>query len=340
MDLEVINFIKDNFLNPQKRIFVGYLFSGFFIAFLWVIFFKKISITSAIKFIFSKDIYLSKSSLVDYTLYILNNFVMIVFSPILLSQLFIATLIFEFLHSQNLIEPLATNFLNFSIPFLFTICFFVLDDFSKFFVHMLMHKIPFLWSFHKVHHSAEVLTPMTVFRTHPFEGIIFILRNAITQGTIIGLFFFISSGELSLVTILGANIFSFIFHLLGSNLRHTHISISYGKKFEIFLISPAQHQIHHSIDKQHHNKNFGVTFALWDYIFGSLVFSKSNQNIKFGLLEKDNFPRNNLIKIYLFPIFESLMLISKTISKSLNKVIINLIKFYNFKLKKTLGLSQ
>ena len=335
MEFEVINFIKDNFLNPQKRIFLGYLFSGFVIALLWLIFFKKKSIIKALKFIFSKQIYFSKSSFVDYTLYILNNFVMIVFSPILLSQLFVATFIFEFLHYQNFIEPHASKFLNFSIPFLFTVCFFIFDDFSKFFVHMLMHKIPFLWSFHKVHHSAEVLTPMTVFRTHPVEGIIFILRNAISQGTIIGLFYFISSGELSLVTILGANVFSFMFHLVGSNLRHSHISISYGEKFEKFLISPAQHQIHHSIDKKHHDKNFGVTFAIWDYIFGSLVFSKDNQILTFGLLEKENFPKNNLIKIYLFPILESVILISKIIFQPIKKLIINLYKFNYLKLTKS-----
>ena len=67
MDLEVINFIKDNFLNPQKRIFIGYLFSGFFIAFLWVIFFKKISITNAINNDFDVielDVQLTKDNII------------------------------------------------------------------------------------------------------------------------------------------------------------------------------------------------------------------------------------------------------------------------------------
>ena len=102
---------------------------------------------------------------------------------------------------------------------------------------------------------------MTVFRTHPIEGVIFVLRSTITQGIIIGLFYYITAGNLTLITIVGANLFSFTFHLLGSNLRHSHISISYWKWIERIFISPAQHQIHHSIKKEHHDKNFGVTFV-------------------------------------------------------------------------------
>ena len=211
MDFEVLNFIPDNCINPQKRIFLGYLFSGFLIAFLWLYCFRKYSLINSLKFIFDKKVYFSKSSFVDYLLYVFNSLIMIIFSPILLSQLVIATFIFEFMYAQNIIEPISINYLSIFLPLIFTISFFIVDDFSKFLVHMLMHKIKFLWCFHKIHHSAEVLTPMTVFRTHPIEGVIFVLRNAISQGAVIGIFFFISSGELSLVTVLGANLFSFIF---------------------------------------------------------------------------------------------------------------------------------
>ncbi len=115
---------------------------------------------------------------------------------------------------------------------------------------------------------------------------------------------------------LGANLFSFMFHLLGSNLRHSHISISYGKLVEKILISPAQHQIHHSVEKKHHDKNFGVTFAIWDYFFNTLVYSQSNQKIKYGLSDEENFSRNNIFKIYLFPIIECFTLILNSIFKS------------------------
>ena len=70
------------------------------------------------------------------------------------------------------------------IPYLFTISYFVLDDLTKFITHALMHKIPLLWEIHKTHHSARVLTPMTIFRTHPLEGVIFVVRSSLTQGIV------------------------------------------------------------------------------------------------------------------------------------------------------------
>ena len=303
--LNLFESIFANFFDPKKRIFVGYLFSGFCIAFIWAIFIKKLTLTNSLKLIFDRKIYFAKSAIVDYFLYIFNIVIMVLFSPVLLSQLTIATLIFELLHSQEMIVPIYdTLIISSIIPIIFTVIYFIFDDFSKFLVHMLMHKIPFLWSFHKIHHSAEVLTPMTVFRTHPIEGVIFVLRSTITQGIIIGFFYYITAGNLTLITIVGANLFSFTFHLLGSNLRHSHISISYWKWLERIFISPAQHQIHHSIKKEHHDKNFGVTFAFWDLIFKSLVFSKFDQKLVFGLKKNERTSKYNVISIYLGPFIE------------------------------------
>ena len=64
----------------------------------------------------------------------------------------------------------------------------------------------------------------------------------------------------------GVNIFIFLFNVFGSNLRHSHIGISYWKWLEFILISPAQHHLHHSVSKEHHDKNFGVSLAIWDWI--------------------------------------------------------------------------
>ena len=99
---------------------------------------------------------------------------------------------------------------------------------------------------------------MTVFRTHPLEGIIFSLRSAITQAIGISIFFYLFGNLVSLYTIVGVNIFVFVFNILGSNLRHSHIGIRYWKWLEYIFISPAQHQLHHSIAFEHHDKNFGA----------------------------------------------------------------------------------
>ena len=93
---------------------------------------------------------------------------------------------------------------------------------------------------HHVHHSV---TPMTVFRTHPLEGLVFTLRSAFAQGLTISTFVYFFAGGI----VLGANLFVFLFNVFGSNLRHSHIGIRYWKWLEYILISPAQHHLHHSV---------------------------------------------------------------------------------------------
>ena len=130
----IFEFVTSNFLDPTKRVFLGYLFSGFLIAFLWVLFVKKVPLKKSLGYIFDKRIYFAKSAISDYFLYAINLFVMIIFSPILLSQLTIATIIFEFLHTQEFVTPIENFFiLSAIIPVAFTLCYFILDDFSKFF---------------------------------------------------------------------------------------------------------------------------------------------------------------------------------------------------------------
>ncbi len=299
---EYINVIYVNFFNPQKRVFLGYLFSATFISLVWLVFLKKKKTFEAVKYVFNKKIFFSKSSIADYFMFLINTLIMIILSPILISQLAIANIIFEVLHLQSIIVPLEVDMkFIWTLPILFTLTYFIFDDFTKYVIHALMHKIPVLWEIHKTHHSARTLTPLTVFRTHPIEGIIFILRSSFTQGIIIAIFYFIYGNNVNLITIVGANIFSFWFHLVGSNLRHSHIRINYWPWLEKILISPAQHQIHHSTKKNHFDKNFGVTFAIWDFFFGSLYISKKGEQFNFGISDKVLSNENNILYLYVSP---------------------------------------
>ena len=248
--MDVLNFLfldsVYEFLNPKKRIFIGYILSSIFLAFIWLIIFRNKNFSQSIKQIFDKKIFFSRSAKSDYLLFFLNQIIMSIISPLLITQLAIATAIFYYLHS---VSWLNSGILNstpaFLIVTLFTIFHFILEDFSKFIVHRFMHKWPILWALHKVHHSATYLTPMTVFRTHPLEGVIFSLRGAFTQAISISLFVFFFGSKVDIATILGANIFIFAFNIAGANLRHSHIDISYWKWIEFIIISPAQHQLHH-----------------------------------------------------------------------------------------------
>ena len=218
---QIIDTINENFFDPKKRVFVGYLFSAIIISFLWLCVLKKNTLRECFYKIFDKKIFLSKSSKADYILFIINIIILMFLSPILITQLAIATVVFEYLHSQTFLMPIdaGVQYL-WLIPYFFTISYFVLDDLTKFITHALMHKIPILWEIHKTHHSARTLTPITIFRTHPLEGVIFVIRSALTQGVVIALFYYVYGNNITFVTVLGANLLSFWFHLLGSNLRH------------------------------------------------------------------------------------------------------------------------
>jgi len=300
----------EEFANPQKRIFVGYLASAVLLALIWLCIAERASAKTAIKKIFDKNVWLSTSSLADFKIILVNRVVMSGTAAALISQITISTFLYKLLHGQTLIEPLALHFTSAgTVAVLFTVCFFVIDDFSRFYVHRLMHRIPVLWAFHQVHHSAETMTPFTIFRTHPIEGLIFALRTSIVQGIVISIFLFLFGSKVDLITVFGASAGVVIFHSLGSNLRHSHIKIRYPRAIELFFISPGQHQIHHSTEKRHFDKNFGVALAVWDLIFGSLLHSES-QIHKFGLATRFG-EKHNLLHLYVEPFKAAIRIIKR-----------------------------
>jgi sterol desaturase/sphingolipid hydroxylase (fatty acid hydroxylase superfamily) len=267
-------------LLPDKRLFFGYLLTSFFMA-LAVLLLAGYGPRRVFRKIFNKKVWWHKSSQVDYQLFVFNIFLRMVFLGIAsVSSVAVAMMILRFLNSYFLYHGLGLSYSG-GLLF-FTLLSFVALDFSRFFQHYLMHKIPFLWRFHKVHHSAQVLTPMTLYRTHPVESLISVVRRTLVLGSISAIFIFLTKSPIGGYEIIGVNIFDFVFNILGSNLRHSHIWLSFGPLNYLF-ISPAQHQIHHSRAKKHFDKNFGIALSLWDQIFGSFHNVGKKQFLIFGL---------------------------------------------------------
>jgi sterol desaturase/sphingolipid hydroxylase (fatty acid hydroxylase superfamily) len=129
-----------------------------------------------------------------------------------------------------------------------------------------------LWRFHAIHHSAEILTPITLYRVHCVELVINSMRSIGVLGGISGVFIYCFPGKISMIDIMGVSALSWMFNMVGSNLRHSSIRLEFGR-FERYFISPAQHQIHHSSAKEHYDVNFGVCLAIWDRLFRTLIFS-------------------------------------------------------------------
>ena len=318
---EYLTNIGNQFIDPKKRVFLAYIGISIFIAFVWFVIIKKFSKIGALKKIFDKKIFFSKSAKSDYKVFLINQSIMMVVSPFLITQLTIATALYFYFHT---IDWLSVGMFKDTLPIVVIISFtafqFIIDDFSKYIIHLFMHKWPVLWSLHKVHHSATVLTPMTVFRTHPLEGIIFSLRSSITQAISISSFIFLFGNSVDLYTILGVNVFVFLFNILGSNLRHSHVGIRYWRWLEFIFISPAQHQLHHSIDIEHHDKNFGAALAVWDWAFGSLHHSVEFETLKLGIEKNQKDESHNLKDLYIKPFVEIKNYFFNKLKKLKNKI--------------------
>ena len=274
------------------------------IALVFQVYVQKASLKKSLNDLFNIKIWWSKSSRADYKMLVANRLLFLGVSPAIISQLTIATLIFSWLH-QFASPDFGSNWPIAIVISLFTVTVFLIDDLSKYWLHRLMHSNEFLWSFHSVHHSATELTPFTVLRIHPIESVFFVLRSALVQGFCIGLFVFIFGKTVDLFSILGVNIFIFLFNAFGSNLRHSPVPISYPNVIENWLMSPAQHQIHHSIDRIHYDSNFGVALSVWDRLGGTMKYGSCDQKISYGIKENDIKDANSLWGLYIQPIIRA-----------------------------------
>ncbi len=161
--------------------------------------------------------------------------------------------------------------------------FLLLTDFVNYWGHVWMHRSPTLWAFHQVHHSAEVLTPAAAYRVHPVENLIIVVLQAPVAGLSALCFRDILGPDREFMMIFGVSIIAFVYALMGTHLRHSHIWFSYGPWLNRLVMCPAHHQIHHSIDPRHWNKNFGVKFSVWDAWFGTLYQPQKPEVLRVGL---------------------------------------------------------
>ena len=269
-------YFLEYFVNPHHRIFWIYIVSTLLIATVYLLINPKEK-----KVNLSQKLWLHPSATLDYRYFAISFFIKTwLIIPLLIGANEIA------LWTQSLLSDhfgfyLWEGLSYTEIMLLFTLTLFIVSDFTRYWLHRFMHSIPLLWKFHKVHHSAKVLTPITFYRVHPVENILFGLRFSVSAGFVTGVFIFFFGGFLDIKDILGVNIIVFVFNVLGANLRHSHIKLKYFTWMENIFISPFQHQIHHST--KFYNSNFGGTLAIWDLFFGTLKYSKEIESMKFGL---------------------------------------------------------
>lgn len=259
---------------------------------------------SYLRFLFPRSVWLHRSALLDYRFVLFDKLVLGILVG--LGSWFLATGI-KTTPSLSLSDEMSA--IPWGIIAAYTLVLLLAEDFARYWAHRLSHTIPLLWQFHKVHHSPEVLVPFSQMRTYPVGGLINVLRSVIAIGSVTGLFMLIFPGKLTVATIFGVNAGRFVFDLMGSNLRHSHIWLSFGPKLSHIFISPAQHQIHHSIATEHHDRNFGSQFALWDWAFGTLYVPQKQEKLTFGIHGTSTRRMRTIKGLYLEPFRDAARLI-------------------------------
>jgi len=164
---------------------------------------------------------------------------------------------------------------------------FVVLDFSGYWMHRLLHKIPLLWRLHALHHSDTDLDVTTTIRHHPIESLVQMLLDA------------------TLTLLLGLNPDAIVLYagvaLAAQTFQHGNVVLPQRLRWlNRWLITPDLHRLHHSTDYAENNSNFGDLVPLWDHLFSTLRLNFEGE-YKVGLSEFSDANSQRLDKLLIQP---------------------------------------
>lgn len=149
----------------------------------------------------------------------------------------------------------------------------VIMDFVIYLQHVMVHAIPLLWRLHRVHHADLDYDVTTGARFHTLEIILSMLIKFAT------------------ILLLGPPVVAVIIFevMLNATAMFNHGNIYLPEKIDrvlrLFLVTPDMHRIHHSVESQFTNSNFGFSLPWWDRLFGTYAAQPpdSHTNMVIGL---------------------------------------------------------
>ena len=267
-----------------------------------------------IGYLIPRRLYLNWSAILDYKFYAVNGIIEIFFK--------ITTMTFSGVIVANGLAGLLTIISGPAIVseagwlagLVYSVAWFITMDLGFFIGHYFTHRVPILWEFHKVHHAAEVLTPITNFRNHPLETAFMGLVMGVPTGLVTGVAVYRYGVSPVGVTLLGAGLMTFIFSITG-NLRHSHVWLSYGPILSKFLCSPAMHQVHHSAAERHWDTNIALYFSLWDRLTGTIYIPEEKEALEWGLGAEEHKEFNSLLALYVLPFKKAWRLVAQPIDR-------------------------
>ena len=130
-------------------------------------------------------------------------------------------------------------------------------DFAIYAQHVLMHRVPVLWRFHRVHHADPAFDASTGLRFHPLESLVS------------------TAFKIALVVILGASALAVVtFEILlnvSAMFNHANLRLPLGIDATLrrVLVTPDMHRVHHSVAPAELNRNFGFALPWWDWLCGT-----------------------------------------------------------------------
>ena len=200
---------------------------------------------------------------------IVINFIVSIPAFVLLRLLFIPAIIW--LATKNEQWQFGLNYL-FDVPqWVHFVVSFVLLDYSNYIWHILLHKLPFMWRFHLVHHSDLDLDITTAFRFH--------------FGEMIGSIFFRGAA----VVLIGASpllilIYEIVFEA-ATQFHHsnTKLPLRFEKILNYVVVTPRMHGIHHSMIKKEADSNYSVIFSFWDRLHKTVRLNIKQNEIVTGV---------------------------------------------------------
>jgi sterol desaturase/sphingolipid hydroxylase (fatty acid hydroxylase superfamily) len=195
---------------------------------------------------------------------------------------------------------------HWSLNFLYAVFIFIFNDFFHYVVHYLKHSNTFLWEFHKVHHSAEVMTPFAYYRSHPVEDFVTVFFPAVFTGITAGLLLYITKIDLHILKFNNLSVVYLPFMTV-NHLNHSHVPLSFGRTLNKIFSSPIVHQVHHSNDPMgltgRPYPNLSRFMSFWDWLFNNLYLPTDEEieKMKFGLADDSRHSYRSLRSLYLQP---------------------------------------
>lgn len=170
------------------------------------------------------------------------------------------------------------------------IVFFLLKDFLEWCVHNLLHRLPWLWEIHKLHHSIKEMDWIGNFRFHWGEIVVY---RMVTYFPLV-----IMGVDGRVMLAIG------VISMLIGNLNHSNLRISWGPLRYVFN-SPRMHVWHHDVVNHYKSgQNFGIVFSFWDWLFRTAYWpSDKQQPDEIGFEGEEEFPRTLVGRLaYPFPV--------------------------------------